>query len=114
MVAFSAMSGASSLLYHTPDKKTLDKKTILRLWEPARCRYGLIGNPVTIGSGPAAVTPPFLEREGNLLGLLMPLFRISEMGRLLSGRGSQKTYLTPYCYASARLQKQIGKTLRVK
>jgi hypothetical protein len=78
-----------------------------------RCRYGLIGNPVQSGSGPAAVTPPFGEK-GNLFGYFRPLFRKSGMGRLPNGRGSQKTCLTLYCRASAWPQRQIGKPLRVK
>jgi len=58
-----------------------------------RCT-SLIGNPVKIGSGPAAVTPAFrLTAIGNSFSLDSPLFRLIVMGRLLKGRGSQKTCL---------------------
>jgi hypothetical protein len=42
----------------------LDKETKIK-YQASRCRTGLIGNPVKIGSGPAAVTPPFPDRKRN-------------------------------------------------
>ena len=63
------------------------------LVEISRCRLGLIGNPVQIGSGPAAVAPPFFNRKREPDQPWMPLFRYNEMGRSLNGRGSQKTCL---------------------
>jgi hypothetical protein len=53
----------------------------------------LIGNPVQIRDGPAAVIPPFF-RKGNLFSNTMPLFWKSGMGRPLKRRESQKTCLS--------------------
>lgn len=54
----------------------------------------MIGNPVEVGDGPAAVTLPlFYNERGTPLAEGGPLFRRGEMGRPLRGRGSQKTCL---------------------
>jgi len=54
----------------------------------------LIGNPVKIGDGPAAVTLPFSEFvwKKEPFWPLYATFQI-RMGRPLKGRGSQKTCL---------------------
>lgn len=64
-------------------------------------RKGLIGNPVEVGSGPAAVTPPFSSslEKGNSFGLSESLFRSIGMGRPPKERGSQKT-----CPGASRVQ----------
>jgi hypothetical protein len=74
-------------------KITLTRCVIFFIKSWLRC-VSLIGNPVEIGSGPAAVTPAFhCKSVKDPFSLELPLFRLIDMGRLLKGRGSQKTCL---------------------
>jgi len=71
----------------------------------------LIGNPVKIGDGPAAVTPP-LANHVLVKGTLLATVRHCRiwMGRLPKGRGSQKTCLNRwYNHRGLRFARRISR-----
>jgi len=80
----------------------LDNDIFSHLLRSKRC-VCLIGNPVEIGSGPAAVTPPFSNKEKEPAQPWVSLFCRNEMGRPLNGWGSQKT-----CLANTELDFCVG------
>ena len=63
----------------------------------------LIGNPVKIGDGPAAVTPPFsvIDGKGNSFSLCMPLGPLTKPGKA-AGRAGESEDLPGQTALTAR------------